>query len=145
MNILFNFCLQNTDNGFLIDWVLFSVIIELTQDAKFSLQQLEPKILNLKIANTGPVQMPSRIVTDVNGNATDLSQVLTKNFENEFEIYKINRFIKPKIRVLKELEVKGHTRFSPKVLDLLSGTRKELEEVGEALGKSGIRVQTQTY
>lgn len=78
--------------------------------------------------------MPSRVNTDMNGNATDLSQVLTKNFENEFEIYKINRFIKPKIRVLKDLEVKGNTRFSPKVLDLLSGSRKELEETGEVLG-----------
>lgn len=79
--------------------------------------------------------MPSQVVTDINANATDLSQILTKNFENEFEIYKINRFIKPKIQVLKELKVKGNTRFSPTVLNLLSGTRKEFEEIGEALGK----------
>ncbi|KAJ6649926.1 putative metal ion transporter C27B12.12c [Pseudolycoriella hygida] len=116
------------------DWVLFSIIIELMQDAKFAIQQLEPKILNLKIANSDSVHMPSRLVTDLNGNATDLSQVLTKNFANEFEIYKINRFVKPKIKVLKELEFKENARFSPKVLNLLSGTRKELEEVGEALG-----------
>lgn len=106
------------------------------------MQQLEPKILNLKVANPDSVHMPSRVVTDLNQNATDLSQVLTKNFENEFVIYKINRFIKPKIRVLKELEVKGSTRFSPKVLDLLSGTKKDLEEIGEALGKRIINACT---
>lgn len=115
--------------------MLFSVIIELGQDAKFAVQQLEPKILNLKIANPDSVHMPLPVNTDLNGNATDLSQILTKNFENEYEIYKINRFIKPKIRVLKELEAKGNTRFSPKILHLLSGARKELEETGEALGK----------
>lgn len=118
-----------------VDWVLFSVIIELTQDAKFAVQQLEPKILNLKVANSDSVQMPSDLGSDLNGNASDLSQVLTKNFENEFQIYKINRFLKPKIRVLKEMEVKGNNRFSPKVLELLTETRKELEEIGDALGK----------
>lgn len=115
------------------DWVLFSVIIELTQDAKFAMQQLEPKILNLKVANTDPVNGQPRLLTGLNGNETDLSQALTKNFENEFEIYKINRFIKPKIRVLKELEEKGNARVGQKVLNLLAGTRKDMEEVGEVL------------
>lgn len=114
--------------------MLFSVIIELTQDAKFAVQQLEPKIIHSKIANSDTVR-PSQIAADINENDTDLSQTLTKNFENEFEIYKINRFVKPKIRVLKELEAKGNTRFSPKVLDLLSGTRRDLEEIGDALGE----------
>lgn len=108
----------------------------MTQDAKFSVQQLEPKILNVKVGNSDSVQIPSRVVTDLDGNATDLSQALTKNFENEFEIYKINRFVKPKIRVLKDLEMKGSSRFSPRILELLSGTRKDLEEVGEVLGKN---------
>ncbi|KAG4066554.1 hypothetical protein HA402_007190 [Bradysia odoriphaga] len=106
------------------DWVLFSIIIELTQDAKFGVQQLEPKILNLKVANTDPVNGQPRLLTGLNGNETDLSQALTKNFENEFEIYKINRFIKPKIRVLKELEAKGNARVSAKVLTLLAGYEK---------------------
>lgn len=114
--------------------MFFSIIIELTQDAKFSVQQLEPKILNVKVGNSDSVHMPSRVVTDLDGNATDLSQALTKNFENEFEIYKINRFIKPKIRVLKEMEAKDNVRFSPKVLKLLAGTRKDMEELGEVLG-----------
>lgn len=117
------------------DWVFFSIIIELTQDAKFAVQTLEPKILNLKIASSDSVHMPLSMVTDLNGDSSDLSQMLTKNFENEFEIYKINRFVKPKIRVLKELEAKGNNRFSAKVLDLLSVTRKDLEEIGEALGR----------
>lgn len=117
------------------DWVLFSIIIELTQDAKFSVQQLEPKILNLKVSSPDSVNGQPRLLTGLNGNETELSQALTKNFENEFEIYKINRFIKPKIRVLKELEVKGNARVSPKVVNLLAGTRKDLEEVGEVLGE----------
>lgn len=115
------------------DWVLFSIIIEIIQDAKFSVQQLEPKILNLKLASPDTANGQPRLLTGLNGNETDLSQALTKNFQNEFEIYKINRFIKPKIRVLKELEVKAN--ISPKVLNLLGGTRKDLEEIGEVLGK----------
>lgn len=113
-----------------VEWVFFSVIIELNQDAKFAVQQLEPKILNIKASNSDPA-VASQIIT----SATDLSEVLTKNFENEFDIYKINRFIKPKIRVLKELEAKASNRFSPKVLELLSGKRREFEEIGDVLGK----------
>jgi len=77
------------------------------QDGKYTLSQLEPKILNLKVthkedgsSSTAP-SSPSEVLAD------DLSTVLEKNFENEFEIYKINRFIQPKIKVLKELPIKG--------------------------------------
>lgn len=104
------------------------------------MQQLEPKILNLKLANTDPVNGQPRLLSGLNGKEADLSQALTKNFENEFEIYKINRFVKPKIRVLKELEAKGNARVSSKVLNLLAGTRKDMEEVGEVLGKDGKNV-----
>ncbi len=118
---------------FVVDWVLFSTIIELTQDAKFCTANLEPKILNLK--NAVHASSPSHVFTDLNRNTSDLSQALNANFDNEFEIYKINRFIRPKIRVLKELELKGNFRFNPRVLNLLAGTRKDLEEIGDVLGK----------
>lgn len=109
------------------------------------MQQLESKILNLKVAKSDPFHITTQVVTDLNEDATDLSEVLTKNFENELEIYKINRFIKPKIRVLKELEAKGNTRINPKVLCLLSGTRTDLEEIGEVLGITYIRVDHVRY
>lgn len=116
------------------DWVLFSIFIELAQDAKYSVKSLEPRILNLKVTeNIGDA-------ADASGSekerlSAELSNVLTKNFENEFEIYKINRFIKPKIKVLRLLKIKCGNRVGVGVLNLLSGTRKEFEELGEALGE----------
>ncbi|OXA51968.1 Manganese resistance protein MNR2 [Folsomia candida] len=113
------------------DWILFSIFIELNQDAKYCVKSLEPKILNLKVADS--IMENGGENLDKDALATELSNVLTKNFENEFEIYKINGFIKPKIKVLKLLRPKCGNRIGSGVLNLLSGTRKEFEELGEAL------------
>ncbi|XP_035715210.1 uncharacterized protein LOC110859409 isoform X2 [Folsomia candida] len=55
------------------DWVLFSIFIELAQDAKYSVNYMEPKILNAKIAET---ESENSYVSGI-----ELSRVLRKNFQ----------------------------------------------------------------
>jgi Mg2+ and Co2+ transporter CorA len=92
-------------------------------DAKYSVNYMEPKILNVKIA-----------VTDENNSVVsgmELSRVLRKNFEYEFEIYKINRFVKPKMNILKLVDLKCNKRLSATVIKLLSNICTEFEELLE--------------
>jgi len=68
--------------------VLFSILIELSQDAKYLLHLIEPEINNIRIGSK---------------SLTEMSAVMRKNLDMEFQIYQINNFIKPKINVLKQI------------------------------------------
>jgi Mg2+ and Co2+ transporter CorA len=108
------------------DWVLFSIFIELAQDAKYSVSAIEPKILNIKIAGAGS-----------EGDfyeGKEPSKVLRMNFQYEFEIYKISRFTKPKMNILKLLRHKGNKRLGGTVVKLLSNICTEFEDLLEELG-----------
>jgi len=67
--------------------ILFAVLIELSQDAKYLLNLIEPEINNIRIGSKSLAEM---------------STVMRRNLDMEFQIYKINAFIKPKINVLRQ-------------------------------------------
>jgi len=100
------------------------------------MKQLEPKILSVKVTENMK-KGEDNVISDTEDIANELSTVLRTNFDNEFEIYRINRFIKPKIKVLNLVKIKCVHRVRYEVLNLLSGTRKDFEEVGETLGNFG--------
>lgn len=108
------------------DQPLFSIFIELSQDAKFALAKLEPKIMSLN-DTTQPLDNP-----------VDLAAFLRANYSCQVELYKLDRFITPKIKVLKRLMSHECGRIEPQVVGLLEGVKRDLEEV------EGVLCETET-
>jgi len=91
------------------DWILFSVFIEMNQDAKYIMNVIEPEVNKIRIGNKSV-------------------DIMRRNFEMELQVYSIARFIKPKTRILRQLKVKCSKRIGPNVMKLLGDILMELNE-----------------
>jgi len=91
------------------DWILFSVFIEMNQDAKYCMNVIEPEVNKIRIGNKSV-------------------DIMRRNFEMELHVYSISRFIKPKTRILSQLKVKCSKRIRPDVMKLLGDILTELKD-----------------
>jgi magnesium transporter len=57
------------------DWVLFSCFIEMSQDAKYMLDLIEPEINNIRIES----------------KSVEMSDIMRRNFDMELQVYTISR------------------------------------------------------
>ena len=98
------------------EWVLFSILVELTQDGKFLLDLMEPEIDNIRIGSKSLAEM---------------SNVMRRNFDMEFHIYKINSFITPKVNALRQfLSSSTHsTRLSDKMKKHLKDAQNDFTDL----------------
>lgn len=68
------------------EWVLFSIFVEMTQEAKRGLKAITPSILNMRAAQ---IKDEGKIGV----NVFKLSGLLRRNFLYEFELHKLYRYI----------------------------------------------------
>ncbi|OXA59346.1 Magnesium transporter ALR1 [Folsomia candida] len=110
------------------EWVLFSIFVELAQEAKLAVRKLTPTILSMRAAQ---LRQEGGLGVDV----FKLSNVLRQNFQFEFELHKICRFIKPKLQVLRAIQLKGRRRFPnvPGVVRFLANVGSEFDELLDEL------------
>jgi len=93
------------------DWVFFSIFIEMNQDAKYIMNSIEPKIDAIVLGNKSV-------------------EIMKRNFNLELEVYSISRFIKPKMKILRQLKDKCAKRCNKSVMRLLDDI---LQELGQQL------------
>lgn len=89
------------------EWVLFSILVELLQDVGHLLDNLEKEVHeNVDLKKNENFK---------NVDVTTHKQFLRKNFDNVYTLYSIQKFIKPKINILKTIKTKYQRKLSPRV------------------------------
>jgi len=95
------------------DWVLFSCFIEMSQDAKYMMDLIEPEINNIRIES----------------KSVEMSDIMRRNFDMELQVYSISRFVKPKMKILRQLKIKCSKRLNKIVMRLLGDINEEFREL----------------
>jgi len=95
------------------DWVLFSCFIEMSQDAKYLMDLIEPEIDNIRVES----------------KSIEMSDIMRRNFDMELKVYTISRFIKPKMKILRQFKVKCAKRLNKIVMRLLCDILEDFREL----------------
>jgi len=104
--------LSTHSTGLSPDWVLFSCFVELSQDAKYVMDLIEPEINRIRIGS----------------KSMEMSGIMRRNFEMELRVYAISRFIKAKMKILRQLKVKCSKRLDKIVMKLLGDILDDFHE-----------------
>ena len=110
-----NILSTHSQSIFTPDWVLFSCFVEMNQDAKYMIDQIEPDIDSIR------VQCKSVELSDI--------ILMKRNFDLELQLYTISRFIKPKLKILKQLKIKCSKRLDKLVLRLLGDISEDFRDL----------------